>query len=494
MCLDFSPGDRLGSVVWCGANFTHEETFEVRRQTYKGEPVLTLWQGKLILGHGEGSYYILNQNYEVIKHMSAIGHDEMSDLHEFYITDDDTALVTIYNKRPYNLTDIGGPAEGWIYEGQFQEIDIETGKMLFQWNASDHFNVSESRCLFGKYGQYGTNKQPYDFYHINAIQKDPEGNYLVSGKMYDGVYKVNGQTGDLIWKLNGPGSDFEVASNASFRMQHHARWLDPADQTYMTIFDNRDISEHTSSRGILLKVDQEAKTVTLVREFRNMAQTWSQFEGSVSCFECDKPDETNWMVGWGFQPFFTEFSANGTILLDAQWGLDKSVNSYRTYKDANWIGKPKTKPNVMYHGDDGIVYVSWNGATEVETWEVWVLESHNYTITPEHREDNTANQTDATDSSSLSSRQPQVRTDPDKWVPLDPLTTRRTGFETTIDITRAFFSIDEVPASVVLRALDKQGKELGVSEVAQAERVRRPDDVFEDEGGTKAKLEKRLES
>lgn len=58
------------------------------------------------------------------------------DLHDFVITANDTALVTIYDPIPADLSSVGGPELGWLYDGVFQEIDIATGKLLFEWRAS----------------------------------------------------------------------------------------------------------------------------------------------------------------------------------------------------------------------------------------------------------------------------------------------------------------------------------------------------------------------
>ena len=45
-----------------------------------------------------------------------------------------------------NLTSIGGPAHQSVIDGSVQEIDIRTGKVLFQWNSTGHVPYSASTC------------------------------------------------------------------------------------------------------------------------------------------------------------------------------------------------------------------------------------------------------------------------------------------------------------------------------------------------------------
>ena len=75
------------------------------------------------------------------------------------------------------------------------------------------------------------------------------------------------------------------------------------------------------------------------------------------------------LVGWGAEPFFSEFSKDGTLLLDAEFPA--GVGSYRAFRFP-WTGRPTEAPAVAAlptGGDRVDVYASWNGATEVARWE-----------------------------------------------------------------------------------------------------------------------------
>jgi Arylsulfotransferase (ASST) len=180
------------------------------------------------------------------------------------------------------------------------------------------------------------------------------------------VYKISGKDGSIIWRLGGKLTDFQLDSGAEFANAHDAKWIDDSKQDQLTIFDNGPHGDIAYSRGLLLAVDQNAKTVHLVTEFRNGPSTFGRFEGNIQPINpSDK--NTNFMVGFGLQPFFTEFSSNGTVLLDGQFGTATAVNNYRTYK-LPWEGKPLNKPSIAWDSKAGKVQLSWNGATEHEKW------------------------------------------------------------------------------------------------------------------------------
>jgi Arylsulfotransferase (ASST) len=51
-------------------------------------------------------------------------------------------LITAYERKPWDLSAIGGPRNGTLLDSVFQEIDIATGKEVFTWRASEHFAIT----------------------------------------------------------------------------------------------------------------------------------------------------------------------------------------------------------------------------------------------------------------------------------------------------------------------------------------------------------------
>jgi Arylsulfotransferase (ASST) len=135
--------DNDGQPVWlCPVRGEEKDAMDFKVQRYRGEPVLTWWEG-VHTGYGQGEYQILDNSYrEVARVRAGNGYD--GDHHEFLITPEDTALFTIYHKMPMDLSSVGGPKEGTVLDGIVQEVDIETGEVLFEWHSLEHVGIEES--------------------------------------------------------------------------------------------------------------------------------------------------------------------------------------------------------------------------------------------------------------------------------------------------------------------------------------------------------------
>ena len=199
--------DQDGNVVWFKPIPTGQQAADFRTQTYKGKPVLTWWQGTGLGGLAQGTDYIYNDRYQQIATVQA-GNGLSADGHEFLITPQNTALILAYTTKTADLTSIGGPANQTVIDGVVQEINIKTGKVLFQWNASDHVPYSQSEQPLP-----ASADQPWDWFHINAVKLDTDGNLLIDARNTWTAYKVNHKSGNIIWQLGGKASFFVNAEN-----------------------------------------------------------------------------------------------------------------------------------------------------------------------------------------------------------------------------------------------------------------------------------------
>ena len=346
--------DNQGRLVWFGED-RYATDFKV--QTYKGEPVLTWWQGHIVAGHGEGEYVIFDSSYREVRRVKA-GNGYKGDLHEFFITPQDTALLTIYNETRTDLSPIGGQNEGPVWEGIAQELDLETGEILFEWHSLDHVGVGES------YRHPPEDPdEPLDYFHINSIEVEPDGNFLIDAKGTWAVYKVDRKSGEVLWRLGGKGSDFEMGEGTRFAYQHDARRQE--DGT-ITIFDNGASPQvHDHSRGIVVDLDEQAMKATLVREYTHPEKPLATSQGNMQVLPGG-----NAFIGWGTEPYSSEYSKEGKLLFDLQFAGE--TQSYRAFRQV-WRGRPAEDPAVVAErgkGDKVNIYASWNGSTEATTWRV----------------------------------------------------------------------------------------------------------------------------
>jgi len=359
--------DNRGQLVWFHPlKFTKGIT-DVRVQRYRGQPVLTWWRGRLSnVGVGDGWYVIYNQSYEPIAEVRP-SKGLAGDVHEFLIKND-KAFITIYHRKAVDLRSIGGPKDGRIWDGIVQEIDIPTGRVLFEWHSYPEIGVQESYSKPPK-KQLGTKPFPYDYIHLNSIDVEPNGNLLVSGRNTHALYEISRGTGKVLWRLGGKKSDFKLGPGARFAWQHDARRQ--PDGT-ITVFDNGAAPPvEKFSRVLVLRVDPKTKRVTLVRSYRHPKKLLAPFEGNAQFL----PDG-HVFVGWGGWPYATEFDKSGRVVWDAYFGHGKppgqDADSYRAYRFV-WHGRPTDRPALAVKQRPAVttLYASWNGATEVARWAVY---------------------------------------------------------------------------------------------------------------------------
>jgi Arylsulfotransferase (ASST) len=339
-----------GKLLWFDALPNRGFAHDVKVQSYRGQSVLTFWES-----YGGGIDVILDHSYQQIATVSA-GNGFTTGNHEFQITPQGTALINAYRVIPANLRPVGGRRRGRLIDQAIQEVDIATGRVLWQWNALDHIRLTATYA--GKPGA-----RPYDYLHMNSIQQLPDGNLLVSARHTWAIYEISKQTGRIVWTLGGKRSTFRIGRGARFEWQHDARMQ--ADGT-VTVFDNGDgpYAAESQSRALRIRLNYKRRRATLVRAYMHRPPLLSKSEGAVQLL----PDG-NTFVGWGSEPYFTQFGRHGKQRFDAHFG--PPLQSYRAFRFP-WSGQPTTPPDVAAAATPSgtRVFASWNGATEVASWRV----------------------------------------------------------------------------------------------------------------------------
>src|SRR5215213_5604397 len=349
--------DDRGEVVWFRpfpARYGRPNDFKV--QSYRGEPVLT-WVA------GRNEYLIFDHSYREIARFSA-GNGYYGDHHEFLISPQDTALILIVNPVPWDLSSIGGLKNDRVWQGIVQELDIESGEVLFEWHSLEHVGLDETYATVSQDGSPG-----FDYFHANSIAVDHDSNLIVSARETFAVYKIDRNTGAVMWRLGGKKSDFEMGEGTRFAFQHDARRQKDGTLTIfdngMTIFPNGMPKTIEESRGIVLELDEKKMKASLLRQYTHPDGLRADAAGNVQVLP-----NGDVFVGWGRALYSSEFSPDGKLLFDAS--LPSGNRSYRAFRSL-WSGHPTDRPAaVAERASEGEVrvYASWNGATEVATWEV----------------------------------------------------------------------------------------------------------------------------
>jgi Arylsulfotransferase (ASST) len=333
----------------------------LRVQQYEGKPVLTWWQDPLIASNSQTAGEVIdNSAYQQIAEVRA-GNGYQPDLHEFQITPQDTGLITVYDAIDCNLSSVGGPSDGALADTLLQEIDLKTGLVMYEWHSIDHVplrNAYDSAV-------HTSRKEPFDYFHINSIDVEQDGDLLVDSRNTWAAYDVDPKTGQVRWELGGKHSSFKMGPGASTAWQHDA--VQQPDGA-ITFFDNGASPQiHPQSRAIEVTLDMADMTATLTRSYEHQNPLVADSQGNVQAL----PDG-DWMVGWGQAGYLSEIDAAGQVLFNAH--LPPGWESYRTFV-LPWSGQPAQPPSlaaVAAAGGHGgaAAYASWNGATEVASWRL----------------------------------------------------------------------------------------------------------------------------
>ena len=344
--------DNQGRPVWIGPE---ERAYDLRVQQYQGQPVLTFWRGDTITPYyGAGEFVLLNEEYQEVASVTTHG-VIAADYHDGTITDHGTALLIGHRLVQRDLSARGGPTHAWVADGIVQEVDIATGKVLFQWDSLSHIPISDAMIGLKAYGSGESREDPYDYAHINSVTEDGDNAFLISARNTSAVYRVDRDTGKVDWTLGGKSSDFTMAGNSKFYWQHDAERQ--ADGT-ITLFDNEAAPPRAhQSRGLRLALDMKTHTASVATSYRPPDGRLAGSQGNLEVLP-----NGNVFVGWGSRHYYSEYTADGKLLVDADFGTGES---YRTYH-MPWTGRPTQPPSLVV--TDGTAYVSWNGATEVAAW------------------------------------------------------------------------------------------------------------------------------
>ncbi|MEV4900643.1 arylsulfotransferase family protein [Citricoccus sp. NPDC055426] len=386
--------DAAGDLVWMRPaedDDPGDNPFDLRVQQYRGEPVLTVYEGTSDGGMGDGEFLILDRSYEEIARVTTGGSLDPghADFHDSTITGDGTMLLAAYEPTPADLRELGGPEDGYIQDAVIQEVDIDSGEVLFEWSAQEHVPLSQTLLDFedeqaeleqeaeeDESPVLGSEEHPFDYFHINSITEDDDGSLLVSARHTNAVYRLDRSTGAVDWTLGGSASDFEMGEGATFSWQHDAH---RAPDGTLTLFDNHAHGgdDDESSRGLRLRLDEQAMTAEVATEYLPPAD---RVAGSMANMQ-ELPNG-NVILGWGARPHYSQHTPGGELIYDVCHGdecmgedFEGGGGSYRAYQFP-WEGRPATDPDVVVQDgaeeNDGgpVAFVSWNGATEVARWRL----------------------------------------------------------------------------------------------------------------------------
>jgi hypothetical protein len=348
-----------GHLVWFRPAAKGDSITDLKVQGYEGQPVLTFWQGHIDIGVGFGTYEMYDSSYRPIGSISA-GNGYFADLHELQLTPQGSAYLPAYSLVRADLSSVGGSRDGALLDSSFQQVDVRTGLVMFEWHAYGHVALNDS------YASSPTDPtRPWDFFHMNSISLDPwgDGNVLISSRNTWTAYEISGHSGAILWRIGGRKSTFRMGAGTGTAYQHDARWQ--PDHT-LTVFDNGATPKaHSQSRAIREQIDFKHRVVKLLGRVVRARALLSGSQGNAQVL-----GNGNSFVGWGETPYLTEFNAAGQAVFDAHLPFPAQI--YRAFRFP-WSATPVAPPALALKATGATtttLFASWNGATGVSAWRV----------------------------------------------------------------------------------------------------------------------------
>ena len=286
-------------------------------------------------------YFIMDSTFTVVDSIGCANGFE-TDQHDLQILPDDHYLLFGSETRIMNLSfyhwfgfshNQPGGTNAEVSGVVIQEFD-ENKNLVWEWKGHDHyfFGDVDSVWLF--------NPNKVDWTHANAVERDNDGNILVSLRHFNEITKIDRTNGNILWRLGGKQNQFAFPNDPSrFTGQHDSRRV---SDTSITLFDNGQHSVPRRSRGLEYALDEDDKVATLVWEYI--------YDSSMYSFACGNHQHIgngNHLVDFGFTnggfPWMVVVRPDQTKVLEISYPA-----GYISYRAFNYITLPwqLNRPNV----------------------------------------------------------------------------------------------------------------------------------------------------
>ena len=303
-----------------------------------------------------------------------------TDFHECRIITDTSYLILGNKEHKMDLSGIipGGKTDATVLENIVQERTF-SGVTLFEWKSLDHIPVTDATEDVQLDVAY------VDYIHINSIVKDDDGNLLISCRHLDEVIKINRQSGAVMWRLGGTKSknnQFSWLNDTfdGFVGFSHQHTVTRTSAGTILMFDNGNLKpEPQRSRAVEYEVDENAKTVKRVFEFRPTPDIYSNTMGSAQELE-----NGSILIGYGSATSSViahEVSRDGVVQVKLENPAVNGFTPYRVLKQAMFMTgayrRITTFGNVSFTRSDSNTHLSIS-LTRVDDTTSAVAERHSY--------------------------------------------------------------------------------------------------------------------
>ncbi len=255
-------------------------------------------------------------------------------MHSFMVLPNGNTLLVLQEDITVDMSKIvpGGHPAASVQQMLLQELD-PNGTLIFQWRALDHIPITAT---------YEDLTAPsIRYFHLNAVDVDTDGNFLISARHASMVAKINRTTGEVMWILGGKLNQFTFSSDPSitdppeFSYQHDIRRLPNGN---ISLFDNGTQRTPQWSRGVEYQLDEVNKTCKLVWQYRQTPDLYAGVQGSMQTLS-----NGNRLFAWGSatqngRTIINEVSPSREVVFQAE--LPSMMFPYKAERVDTGFGRP----------------------------------------------------------------------------------------------------------------------------------------------------------
>lgn len=227
--------------------------------------------------------------------------------HDLMVETDGSYWIMCDETRIMDLTPLGGVAQARVLGTVVQHLSAQRA-LLFEWSPFDHLDLADLPPA----DRAGAD---VNWTHGNALDRDTDGNLLVSFRSLSQVVKIDTRTGEVLWRMGGARNEFSFRNlvdagteQTPFAAQHGLRATGPG--AFM-LLDN--LGTPGASRAERYAYDVLSRSATLVAAYGLASGVVAQLGGTTQ----DLPDG-HVLVSYGNGGRVEEYDPTGNVV----WRID----------------------------------------------------------------------------------------------------------------------------------------------------------------------------
>lgn len=278
-------------------------------------------------------FFIMDSSFVVVDSIDCV-HDYRTDQHDLQITIDNHYLLFSTETRIMNLTSynyfganhtLPGGANAEVFGVVIQEFDSDKD-LIWEWKGHDHYQFSDVDPI------WLSNPNKVDWTHANAVERDIDGNILISLRHFNEITKIDYATGNILWRLGGKQNQFTFPNDpVRFTGQHDIRRVSDSS---ISLFDNGQYSTPRMSRALEYALNETNKTATLVWDY-----IYDSTMYSLACGNHQYIENGNHLVDFGFTisgfPWMVVVKPDQSMVAEFHYPF-----GYTSYRAFNYINLP----------------------------------------------------------------------------------------------------------------------------------------------------------